>query len=119
VRFLDEARARQAKREDVDAYHRARRLDEVVNCISAVSWNRAIAALDRPYRRAVEAGPTISIAYRASYTSSSPGIPASFSDKVRRDTNGSSPAVGANSHRHAEPSARLSRANEYVSRCDL
>ncbi|UPK37263.1 hypothetical protein IVB18_08130 [Bradyrhizobium sp. 186] len=54
-----------------------RRHDEAANRISAASWNRAIAALDKLYRRAVEEGPTISIAYRASYTLSSPGIPAS------------------------------------------
>ena len=59
VRFLDEARAKtvwQATREDVDAYHRARRLDEAANRISAASWNRAIAALDKLYRWAVEEG---------------------------------------------------------------
>ncbi len=59
VRFLDEARAKtvwQATREDVDAYHRARRLDEAANRISAASWNRAIAALDKLYRWAIEEG---------------------------------------------------------------
>ncbi len=59
VRFLDEARANtvwQATREDVDAYHRARRHDEAANRISAASWNRAIAALDKLYRWAVEEG---------------------------------------------------------------
>jgi site-specific recombinase XerD len=57
VRFLDEVRAKtvwQAMREDVDAYHRARRHDEAANRISAASWNRAIAALDKLYRWAVE-----------------------------------------------------------------
>jgi hypothetical protein len=41
VRFLDEARAKtvwQATRDDVDAYHRARRHDEAANRISAASW---------------------------------------------------------------------------------
>jgi hypothetical protein len=59
VRFLDEARAKtvwQAKREDVDAYHRARRHDAAANRISAGSWNRAVAALDKLYRWAVEEG---------------------------------------------------------------
>jgi site-specific recombinase XerD len=54
-----EARAKtvwQATREDVDAYHRARRDDEAANRISAASWNRAIAALDKLYRWAVEEG---------------------------------------------------------------
>jgi site-specific recombinase XerD len=57
VRFLDEARTKtvwQATREDVKAYHRARRHDEVDNRISAGSWNRAIAALDKLYRWALE-----------------------------------------------------------------
>ena len=59
VRFLDQACAKtvwQATREDVDAYHRARRHDEATNRISAASWNRAIAALDKLYRWAVEEG---------------------------------------------------------------
>src|SRR5713101_5206497 len=59
VRFLDQACAKtvwQATREDVDAYHRARRHDEAANRISAASWNRAIAALDKLYRWAVEEG---------------------------------------------------------------
>ena len=57
VRFLDEARSKtvwQATREDVDAYHRARRNDNAANRISAASWNRAVAALDKLYRWAVE-----------------------------------------------------------------
>ena len=57
VRFLDEARSKsvwQATREDVDAYHRARRHDDAANRISAASWNRAVAALDKLYRWGVE-----------------------------------------------------------------
>jgi hypothetical protein len=57
VRFLDEARAKtvwQATRDDVDAYHRARRHDDAANRISASSSNRAVAALDKLYRWAVE-----------------------------------------------------------------
>ena len=59
VRFLDEARTKTvwlATRDDVDAYHRARRQDEALNRISAASWNRAVAALDKLYRWAVEEG---------------------------------------------------------------
>ena len=59
VRFLDEARGKTvwlATREDVGAYHRARRHDEAANRISAASWNRAVAALDKLYRWAVEEG---------------------------------------------------------------
>ncbi len=57
VRFLDEGRGKtvwQATRDDVDAYHRARRHDDATNRISAASWNRAVAALDKLYRWAVE-----------------------------------------------------------------
>lgn len=59
VRFLDEARGKsvwKATREDVDAYHRARRHDDAAHRISAASWNRAVAALDKLYRWAVEEG---------------------------------------------------------------
>lgn len=59
VRFLDEACGKsvwQATRDDVDAYHRARRHDDSANRISASSWNRAVAALDKLYRWAVEDG---------------------------------------------------------------
>lgn len=59
VRFLDEARGKtvwQATRDDVDAYHCARRHDDAANRISAASWNRAVAALDKLYRWAVEDG---------------------------------------------------------------
>jgi site-specific recombinase XerD len=59
VRFLDEARGKtvwQATRDDVDAYHRARRHDDAANRISAASWNRAVAALDKLYRWAIEDG---------------------------------------------------------------
>src|SRR5262249_14750751 len=57
VRFLDEARGKTvwlATREDVAAYHRARRHEDALNRISAASWNRAVSALDKLYRWAVE-----------------------------------------------------------------
>src|SRR5258708_33321750 len=53
VRFLEEVRSKsvwRATREDVDAYHRARRHDDAANRISAASWNRADAPLDKLYR---------------------------------------------------------------------
>ena len=53
VRFLLEARAKtvwQADRHDVLAYHRVRRRIEAGQRISAASWNRAVACLDRLYR---------------------------------------------------------------------
>jgi site-specific recombinase XerD len=59
VRFLDEARGKevwQATRDDVDNYHRARRHDDATNRISAASWNRAVAALDKLYHWAIEDG---------------------------------------------------------------
>jgi site-specific recombinase XerD len=58
LRFL-EARGKslwQANRDDVDAYHRARRRDDATHRISAASWNRAIAALDKLYRWGAEEG---------------------------------------------------------------
>lgn len=39
-----------ANRHDVTAYHRERRRDEAGQRISAASWNRAVASLDRLYR---------------------------------------------------------------------
>ncbi len=52
LRFLDACgkTAWDATRDDVTAYHRARRRDEVGQRISAASWNRAVASLDRLYR---------------------------------------------------------------------
>jgi site-specific recombinase XerD len=58
ARFLD-VRGKtlwQATRADVDAYHRARRDDDAAHRISAASWNRAVAALDKLYRWAVDEG---------------------------------------------------------------
>ncbi|WP_223568956.1 tyrosine-type recombinase/integrase [Agrobacterium tumefaciens] len=53
VRFLSEACGKtvwQADRRDVLAYHRVRRRIEAGQRISAASWNRAVACLDRLYR---------------------------------------------------------------------
>src|SRR3546814_1562674 len=36
--------------DDIDGYHRARRRDEAGHRITAASWNRAVASLDRLYR---------------------------------------------------------------------
>jgi integrase len=58
ARFLD-VRGKtlwQATRTDVDAYHRARRDDDAAHRISAASWNRAVAALEKLYRWAVDEG---------------------------------------------------------------
>jgi hypothetical protein len=59
VRFLSEACAKtvwQADRHDVLAYHRVRRCVEAGQRISAASWNRAVACLDRLYRWGVQEG---------------------------------------------------------------
>jgi site-specific recombinase XerD len=60
ARFLAERRngrtVWQADRHDVLAFHRARRLSAAPCRISAASWNRSIAALDKLYRWAVEEG---------------------------------------------------------------
>ena len=59
VRFLSEACGKtvwHADRKDVLAYHRARRRAEAGQRISAASWNRAVACLDRMYRWGVQEG---------------------------------------------------------------
>ncbi len=59
VRFLAEARGKAvwaAEREDVAAFHRARRRDDAGFRISAASWNRSVASLDRLYRWAEQQG---------------------------------------------------------------
>lgn len=57
TRFLDETRGKtvwRADRDDVTAYHRARRRSGAAERISASSWNRAIAALDKLYAWALD-----------------------------------------------------------------
>ena len=60
ARFLGERRGGktvwQVNRHDVLAFHRARRLSDAAFRISAASWNRSVAALDKLYRWAVEEG---------------------------------------------------------------
>lgn len=60
MRFLEERRGSKqlwrADHNDVIAFHHARRLSDVPFRISASSWNRAIAALDKLYRWALEEG---------------------------------------------------------------
>ena len=52
LRFLDACGKSvwDASRDDVGAYHRARRHNDAGQRISAASWNRAVASLDRLYR---------------------------------------------------------------------
>lgn len=58
LRFLAERRDGKslwaADREDIAAFHKARRLSSPPHRISAQSWNRSVAALDKLYRWAVE-----------------------------------------------------------------
>jgi Phage integrase, N-terminal SAM-like domain len=53
VRFLEQARRKgvwEAERGDINAFHRARRREDVGTRISAASWNRSVAAIDKLYR---------------------------------------------------------------------
>jgi site-specific recombinase XerD len=66
LRFLAEAcgkSAWQADRQDVLAYHRARRRKDAEQRISAASWNRSVACLDRLYRWAVQEGLTAEVPF--------------------------------------------------------
>ena len=57
VRFLEEVRGKsiwRAERADVAAFHHARRRGDGGSRISAGSWNRSIASLDKLYRWALE-----------------------------------------------------------------
>jgi site-specific recombinase XerD len=58
LRFLTERREGKslwlADRDDIAAFHAARRLSKPPHCVSAASWNRAVAALDKLYRWAVD-----------------------------------------------------------------
>ena len=59
LRFLADARGKtvwQADADDVAAYHRARRRSDAEFRISASSWNRAVASLDKLYRWAEREG---------------------------------------------------------------
>jgi site-specific recombinase XerD len=79
VRFLAERRDGKplwvADRHDVAAFHAARRLTLPPARISAASWNRSIAALDKLYRWAVEEGVIAKspFTYRQSWRSTSGG----------------------------------------------
>jgi site-specific recombinase XerD len=68
MRFLEERRGStqlwRADRNDVIAFHHARRLSDAPFRISASSWNRAIAALDKLYRWAFEEGLIASSPFR-------------------------------------------------------
>lgn len=59
VRFLDQARGKfvwSVSHDDVVAFHSARRRGTVSHRISASSWNRSVASLDKLYRWGVEQG---------------------------------------------------------------
>lgn len=66
LRFLAEACGRsvwQADRQNVLAYHRARRRKDAEQRISAASWNRSVACLDRLYRWAAQEGLTAEVPF--------------------------------------------------------
>src|SRR3546814_18361326 len=74
VRFLASARGKsvwQADADDVGAYHRARRRSDAEFRISASTWNRAIASLDKLYRWAERGGriarPPFTLRYRKTF----------------------------------------------------
>ena len=59
ARFLDETRGKsiwRADRDDLAAYHRARRRSGAAQRISATSWNRSIASFDKLYSWALDEG---------------------------------------------------------------
>ncbi len=98
MRFLSERRGGKsvwaADRNDIAAFHKARRLSEPPHRITASSWNRSIAALDKLYRWAVEEkliGQT----------------PFTYRQMWARSTNGTSFGVSANIAR--EKAARKSK----------
>lgn len=97
LRFLKERRGGktvwQADREDVAAYHAARRLSGVPHRISAASWNRNVAALEKLYRWGVEEG-----LIRAT--------PFTYRHVWGGSPNGKMPAVAIRSNRAREPAAR-------------
>ena len=67
VRFLETACSKTvwaATRADVDAFHRARRRQDAGSRISAASWNRSIAALDKLYSWAQSEGLVASSPFR-------------------------------------------------------
>ncbi|MEJ1968461.1 MAG: site-specific integrase [Rhizomicrobium sp.] len=66
LRFLADACGKsvwQADRQDVLAYHRARRRKDAEQRISAASWNRSVACLDRLYRWAAQEGLTPNVPF--------------------------------------------------------
>ncbi len=81
MRFLGERRNGkslwEADRDDVAAFHHARRLSEPPHRISAASWNRAVAALDKLYHWARDQNliAEMPFTYRQSWTRSAPGGP--------------------------------------------
>ena len=97
LRFLKERRGGktmwQAGREDVAAYHAVRRLSALPPCISAASWNRNIAALEKLYRWGVEEELILS-------------TPFTYRHVWGGSRYGKMPAVAIRSNRAREPAAR-------------
>ncbi len=97
LRFLKERRGGktvwQADREEVAAYHAVRRLSALPHCISAASWNRNIAALEKLYRWGVEEELIVA-------------TPFTYRHVWGGGRHGKAPAVAIRSNRAREPGAR-------------
>ena len=80
MRFLQERRDGKslwaASREDIAAFHEARRLSDPPFRISASSWNRAVAALDKLYRWALDEKIITSVPFVYRQTWAHPSHPA-------------------------------------------
>lgn len=93
LRFLAERRHGKsiwsADREDIAAFHEARRLSASRHRISASSWNRAVAALDKLYRWAVEEKliAKAPFTYRQIWTRALDGSAISIAANVARERN--------------------------------
>jgi hypothetical protein len=92
MRFLQERRDGKslwvANRDDIAAFHEARRLSDPPFRISAASWNRAVASLDKLYRWALDEKIITSVpfAYRQSWAY--PSKPALIPSGAKADSRG-------------------------------
>ena len=91
LRFLAERRGGKpvwaADRDDIAAFHEARRLSPPPHRISASSWNRSVAALDKLYRWAVEEKliGKAPFAYRQVWTRSLDGVAMGVAANMARE----------------------------------
>ena len=79
VRFLEQARSKgvwEAERGDINAFHRARRREDVGTRISAASWNRSVAAIEKLYRWAEVEGVVAASPFSMPGLATGPGLAA-------------------------------------------